>query len=380
MVLAFLPRKQIEWHRKHSTFYCTVCGEEVIVKAGEKVVPHFAHLAQSNCPNSKGGEGPYHEQGKMLLYKWLKEQQLSVQLERYLHKINQRPDLTLQWKNKCLAIEYQCATLSTNEVIHRNNGYISSNITPIWIFGANQFQRLNEHSIKIKSFMKQCFLHFNSNPSLIFFCPHTSRILAINDIFFVSSNKIVGKITFHRLNVISLPQLFIKQRLSSSQLISLWTKEKHKFRLKVRKRLYGTELAWHKWLYTKNIHFERLPSIVYLPTTSQHVMKSPPWNWQSRLCLDIIHPLPIGAPFTLKQCMQLLHVHLRHQPKSPLNKKMKHPVFQYLLLLDRLNIIKHVSKNQFIKVQPLMFYENVKEALNGDQLTVKELFGKRRHD
>ena len=380
LTLALLSRNHIEWHRKHSTFFCPICGEKVIIKAGQKVVPHFAHQSRSNCPNIKSGEGPYHEHGKLLLYKWLKKQQLPVRLEPFIREISQRPDLILQWKNKRLAIEYQCATISNNAVIHRNNGYYTSNIIPIWIFGANQFQRLNQYSIKIKSFMKQCLLYLTPNPSLFFFCPLTNQIVTINDIFFTSSNKIIGKITFHKLYDIHLQQLFINKRLSPQKLQSLWKREKHKFRLNVRRRLYGMELAWHNWLYSKNIHFELLPSVVYLPTTSQHLMKSQPWNWQSRICLDIIQPLPIGGKFTLKQCMKLLYPHLLLQTTSPLNQEIKHPVFQYLLLLDRLNIVKRVTVDQFIKVRSLTFYENVKEALYYDHLIVKELFGKRRHE
>src|SRR5699024_8199633 len=139
VTLALIGTKAIERLRK-STFYCPVCQTEVIVRAGPKVIPHFAHRSVVKCMAS-GGEGAYHEQGKLILYNWLRKQGFHVKLEHYLPDIKQRPDLFLQIGKKNIAIEFQCVPLSTKEIMKRNAGYHRLQITPIWILGANLYKR-----------------------------------------------------------------------------------------------------------------------------------------------------------------------------------------------------------------------------------------------
>src|SRR5690625_1294909 len=142
VTLAMLPRKQIKLLRKKERFFCPECGEAVIVRAGTKIIPHFAHRSNVNCTNYARGEGVYHEQGKLLLYKWLLSQHISTELEPYLPDIRQRPDLFIRINQRKIAIEYQCARMPLEVIRKRNEGYQKANITPIWILGANQFKRI----------------------------------------------------------------------------------------------------------------------------------------------------------------------------------------------------------------------------------------------
>src|SRR5690625_2120567 len=93
ITLATLTEAEIKTVRRDSQFYCPVCKELLMIRVGKQVVPHFAHYPKSKCPETSGGEGPYHENGKLLLYKWLKSQYLHVELEPYLKNIKQQPDL-----------------------------------------------------------------------------------------------------------------------------------------------------------------------------------------------------------------------------------------------------------------------------------------------
>src|SRR5690625_5810227 len=83
----------------------------------------------------------------------------------------------------------------------------------------------------------------------------------------------------------------------------MWQKEKMKFRTQVRNTSSGTEYQWRLWLYKQGLHFESLPSIVYLPTRDNYYFKSSPWIWQSRLFLQIIHPLKINQTFSYNDCL-----------------------------------------------------------------------------
>src|SRR5699024_2794949 len=124
----------------------------VIVKAGDKVIPHFAHQSKSNCPSGEGGEGPYHEKGKLLLFNWLRSQNLDVKLEKYIKEINQRPDILLKVNKKLIAIEYQCTRIPVEQIRLRNRGYKKAGITPIWILGAKRFSRRARDEITIDDY------------------------------------------------------------------------------------------------------------------------------------------------------------------------------------------------------------------------------------
>src|SRR5690625_4306190 len=95
VTLATLTKKEIKKIRYYETYYCPQCNEQVNVKARQKVTPHFAHKVESDCSLYNQGEGPYHEKGKLLLFKWLKRQTNDVYLEHYIPQIKQIPDVFL---------------------------------------------------------------------------------------------------------------------------------------------------------------------------------------------------------------------------------------------------------------------------------------------
>src|SRR5699024_12453096 len=108
VTLARLPKQIIEQYRRRYNFFCPVCDGSVIIKAGEKTIPHFAHARKANCMTQGGGEGSYHNKGKLLLYQWLKSQHLHVTLEKNLPDIQQQTDVLLYVLHLKFVIDLQC--------------------------------------------------------------------------------------------------------------------------------------------------------------------------------------------------------------------------------------------------------------------------------
>src|SRR5690625_1073897 len=169
---AKLSRQQLA-RKRSETFFCPVCEERVILKAGQQVIPHFAHVSNQICPTSSGGEGPYHEQGKLVLYEWLTKQNLEVQLEAYIPEIKQQPDLLITINQRKIAIEFQCSRISTKVIQQRNFGYMRANIQPIWILSARLFKQRTANVIHMDHFTKQFIHRFSKNYPLTiyYFCP-----------------------------------------------------------------------------------------------------------------------------------------------------------------------------------------------------------------
>lgn len=374
VTLATLTKQEIEKERNND-FFCPECKEQVIVKAGDKIIPHFAHQAKSSCPSRETGEGPYHEKGKLLLYNWLRGQKLHVKLERYIKEIQQRPDILLKVNGKLIAIEYQCARVPIEQIRLRNEGYQRAGITPIWILGANRFTRRTKDELVIDDYTAQFIHRFSETtpPLLFYLCPDTSQFVIFQHIYFSTNHRAIGKIVFKKLNELFFPHIFSEKRFTKHELYTKWKDKKQRFRLKQRTRLYGRELKWHQWLYKKRTHLQYLPSIVYLPVPMQWQMKSPLWEWQSRLIIDLIHPLSLKQTFSLSACEHLLKGHCKHNHTLPLSYYSENPIKQYLHLLQQLKVIKQRSPSIYQKINPITFNKNIEAALTSDNDLMDQL-------
>lgn len=118
---------------RETNLYCPQCKEKLILKAGTIKIPHFAHTAYSNCDTSFAeGESYPHLLGKQQLFEHFHEKKYDVQLEKYLHELQQRPDLLIQTKH-IYAIEFQCSRIPIDLIEKRTNGYNQLGIIPVWL-------------------------------------------------------------------------------------------------------------------------------------------------------------------------------------------------------------------------------------------------------
>ncbi|MCT8140391.1 hypothetical protein H1D32_23445 [Anaerobacillus sp. CMMVII] len=97
-----LQKEELLELRQRKKFFCPVCYEEVIIKLGTKQAWHFAHKRKLSCIDEMEGETTYHIEGKKLLFNWLKNQELDVELEPYLKEVKQRPDLLVRTSKSLL--------------------------------------------------------------------------------------------------------------------------------------------------------------------------------------------------------------------------------------------------------------------------------------
>ncbi|RYG72112.1 hypothetical protein EU245_11525 [Lentibacillus lipolyticus] len=375
VTLASMTRQEITMLKKSDKFFCPTCSRKVIARAGTKVIPHFAHEAKTDCPAQEGGEGAYHEKGKLLLYQWLKGQKLHVLLEPYIPEIGQRPDLLLRLKNRTIAFEYQCARIPAEHVAKRSRGYVRAGIIPIWILGATNFHRSGQQQLKVNQFHLPFVHQFSSDfpHTLYFFCPNTLQFISFQDLHFFTLHHVLGKWTIRKLNEMVFTDLFHVSRFTRGQLLQSWKQKKRSFRLRAPGNLHGRELTWHQWLYARHASRQSLPSPIYLPVASQHLMKTPPWDWQSRLCLDIIAPLGSGDSFHYNACTHLLRNHLHPSSLFPLLSKPENPITAYLKQLEHLQMIRKTSASRYTKKRPFSFYEHVEDAVDGDDLLMVQL-------
>lgn len=375
IVLANLTRCEIEFHRKHTAFYCPTCNQPVMVKFGPQVIPHFAHYPQANCPASFHGESITHQKGKLLLYRWLLQQRIKASLEQYISAIQQQPDLLIQYKQKYIAIEYQCSRTTIDEIHLRNLGYYSLGIQPIWILGPQLFHRIQKNRLRINTFISRLIhqFHVNQPTKLYFFCPYTLQFAIFQDIFMDTKSKAIGHLTFHPLQTTPFRDLFKHQHLNEKDILEHWKKRKRKWRLRPPVHSYGQEKRWHHWLYTKRTHVQHLPSIVYLPVRNQFMMKSPPWIWQSQLYLSFFKHLQVGDSFTFQQAKAIIRKEILQPDRFLLIKDYKHPVHHYLRLLESLQYIQQSSHQSYTMKKRIKSHPHIEQSLKMDQKIIYQL-------
>lgn len=372
----FSRQKLLQLKAERQVFFCPVCEDKVILRAGEKVIAHFAHAKNTDCPTAGGGEGAYHEQGKLQLYRWLCNQGIHVGLESYLPAIRQRPDLLIQFKEKIIAIEYQCTKVANEEIINRTAGYHQSGIHVIWLLGERLMKRKGSTILGLDSSTQTMLHQFTPEYplSLFYFCPLTSKFIKFQDITFISKHRAAGRLTIKHLEQTNFRELLAKEYIAKNFCKKIWKREKERFRLKRRARPSGREREWLSWLYEKGIYSEQLPSIVHLPIPSDYMMKVPGWIWQSKVVLHIIAPRQIGEIFSLSQCMRITKYDLLPRNNFPLINSSANPVLEYLQLLCKAGILQQISKTSFKKLSEINLHHQLETAIKADSQLIDTLF------
>lgn len=130
-----MKRSDLKLERERKKFYCPQCHEQLLLKVGNYKVPHFSHQKQSACRSLfSEGESAIHLAGKQQLYTFFKEiKQLNVQMEPYIKKLAQRPDLLIDTQSGKIPIEFQCSNIPIKEIATRTIGYQNARMHPVWI-------------------------------------------------------------------------------------------------------------------------------------------------------------------------------------------------------------------------------------------------------
>lgn len=86
-------------------YCCPECSARLVLRAGSKNIPHFAHKDHSHCRHGQG-ETLWHRKGKTCIAEIAKAQ--GSQIVRFEKKIgDRRTDVFVQIKNKKIAFELQ---------------------------------------------------------------------------------------------------------------------------------------------------------------------------------------------------------------------------------------------------------------------------------
>jgi hypothetical protein len=123
-----------ETSRNDGPFRCPECGYQVILKAGQKKIHHFAHAPGANCEFGSG-ETEEHMRIKRELYETLLKAPACKNwaMERRVFDGVVRPDLSGRINNIPIVIEVQRSNTTVETVSRRFQEYSRRGIAMLWV-------------------------------------------------------------------------------------------------------------------------------------------------------------------------------------------------------------------------------------------------------
>jgi len=287
-----MSRQHLKEQRAKQSFFCPQCREPVKLKIGEMKIPHFAHLAKSHCERMfSEGESEQHLQGKEQLYKMFLRMNLQVELESYIVELAQRPDLLVTDKHgQKFAIEFQCSAISPERLRERTNGYLSKNITPIWLFVTpsqykNDCQKVRKISLSplLQQMLRghEPYWHYIAtyNPSLQSFV-YFSNLLQLQD------NQFITKCLKLPIQYQSFP-FYEPAKLQQEDVkhyAKLYRQYQKRFaQVKLMTNRQGVNDPFLRACYELRFNAQALPYYVGIPVNDERTMPFFTTEWQVRL-------------------------------------------------------------------------------------------------
>lgn len=246
---------------------CPGCRRPVILRRGEQVTAHFAHLSGQNCDYESQAESEEHLRGKLFIYKKLQELNYSVDLEVYVPQIKQRADVMI---NRAYPVEIQCSPLPFTRLKERNSGYASLGLRPCWILG-DRFHFVDH----LTSFHKACMTEYNEEASLFFYVDRRETLDLYTN--FCSTNRL-GKITYHKYRLDKHNQWQMIKCSSPADQSSvennkqLFARAIHFKEKRIR--------SFCQLLYQRGQSWLDLPDLFYHTLPSEWMIKSCPEEWK----------------------------------------------------------------------------------------------------
>ncbi|MEQ6388286.1 competence protein CoiA family protein [Bacillaceae bacterium S4-13-58] len=363
---AAYPRDEL-LKKKHESYFCPECKEEVILKVGHKNIPHFAHKKTSTCILHQG-ESKYHEQGKYQLYQWLQKNKIPTELEVYFPETRQRADIIFNFKQRKWALEYQCSSLPMSVWKQRTQSYRELGILPFWILGGNRLKMVKEGVLRLDE-LDYHAIHLNQarQPQLIYYCSSSQRFAQFSHLYPSSASEVHGFLSYIKLENAQFTQLFKQETFPYSMLLNNWQKQKENRRLIPINENNKEIRNWKKFLYAHGISPLLIPSSIDLPVPHQWRIKIPPFLWQTYLYVSLIMMKSPGTLITLSMAKAILRSFFPMEEKILYSITNHDPFHSYLEGLCYLNILSPVQEEcymiQKIEAPP----RGIEEALHRDQ-------------
>ncbi|PHG32124.1 competence protein [Bacillus toyonensis] len=354
--------------RKRERFFCIACGKEVQMKLGKQKSWHFAHKKVESCLAFYEAESIYHMHGKELLYRWLKRQNFHVDIERYLPKIQQRPDIFVERAGREIAIEYQCANLSIEQLSKRTYSYGQAGIQVIWIIGGNQLKKQAAYWMKFSSLLAFSLQSY-PQPFLIFFCPKQKSFMKCAFITPFSTNVSFSHIMYLPNDTTTFDLLFSPVPFRKEILGQEWKKRKDYFRQNALSIWNYNHKSLLRLLYQFKCTPASFPSEIGVPLPSSFAFQTNPFTWQAFLYMKCIEMLAVGNCISLQYVCSYVKKYTKRRLLPYFSQHIwKVAVTEYMTFLCFVGVLRKVGTYTYRKMRNIVMLQTEEEVRKYDEI------------
>ncbi|KOS66724.1 hypothetical protein AEA09_18525 [Lysinibacillus contaminans] len=282
-------RNVLQQLRQQGKFYCPQCQQPVQLKIGTINIPHFAHIANQACDRLFAeGESVLHLKGKIQLFEWLKKLGHTVELEPYLSKLAQRPDILLTKQDQLVAVEFQCSSISYEKWRARTDGYKKERIEALWLFQTPpKKSSLGIHKISITPLMQQVITRpLQGLPYIVTFDANTSQFIYWSNLLHLQGHTFITKVQCLPSEKQGYP-FFEPKSISKDEFNRYWqlykkTGEQYVYQRLLRSKK-GVQDPFLRSCYEMSFSLESMPPYVGLPVKNSEAIPCFSIEWQTML-------------------------------------------------------------------------------------------------
>lgn len=362
--------------KKLGPFKCPICKKQVLLKSGMKRRAHFAHISVSECENARK-ESKEHYDGKYDLYEYFKRKGGKVYIEKYLHTIQQRPDILVESNKNGICIEYQCSIIPLQQIIDRTKSYHGISMKVLWILGMNMYLPKSKFIYSLNSLAIYC-LGNSKFSTLCFYNPSKKNFVKLSSLIAFSPTIFVGKRTSYTIENCNPSQLISQVKIDKNDFVTTWCALKKSYRKKQHLYFKGSFYPLKEHLYSLQIDY--LPAVIGIPLTCNFLLNEHCIVWQGILFLNFIHSKKIGEMILEKEIKDFFFQQIetgiwRVNLVSHKNiSNLENCVENYIQFLEQIGIVKQIKNGKIMKIADAIIPKSFQHALDEDCLAACSAF------
>ncbi|ENB9402911.1 competence protein [Bacillus cereus] len=354
--------------RKRENFFCIACGKKVLMRLGKQKKWHFAHKKEDSCLAFYEAESKYHRHGKELLYRWFKRQNFHVDIEHYLPEIQQRPDIFIERAGRKVAIEYQCANLSIEQLYKRTYSYWRAGIQVIWIIGGNQLKKHSAYWMKFSSLMAFSLQSY-PQPLLIFFCSKQKSFMKCAFLTSFSTSVSFSHIIYLPTETTTFEMLFSPVPFKKEILDREWKKRKDYFRKNALPIWNYNYKSLLRILYQCKCTPANFPSEIGVPLPSSFAFQTNPFIWQAFIYMKCIGELAVGDYISLSYVWSYIKKYTKRRMLPYFSQHIwKVAVTEYMTFLCCAGVLRKVGTYKYRKTRGIAMLKTEEEVIKYDAI------------
>lgn len=354
--------------RSRERFHCPECGEEVVMKLGNKKIWHFSHLAGGGCQYEYDRESEYHLTGKLKLYDWLKKQGIIAELEHFDLQMKQKPDIAFEFQNQKYAIEFQCSVIPSEIFEKRTKTYFDHGVFPIWVAAERLIKRKTNNVVSFNNFLYLFIRRPRYSWNIPAFCPISGQFINLHGVVPITSRKTITNFKVNSLNQFSIDE-FLSPTMKPFPFLKIWKSENQK----LKSRYITTPGAWQnpflKELYHNHLGLLTIPSEIGLPVRSSPYIETPSFIWQTYLYLDVFRHYQIGDIIYYSKIREAFDKRVRRKEIKlrtlPVAGQSDHwyALAEYVFLLTKVSYLERIDSGTVKVLREINIPNSIEEQI-----------------